>query len=209
MIFFLAVPFLVLGCVCFLVCATIRPLRRFALSSALWCVACVPCLFSILAAVLLWSFGVDAAHRFVRPDFGTAISCPSSIISWLDPHDHGGLYHHHWSNSHNLPTRNHHPSPDACSFPYLRGCGQLRRRYSYLLFCYFCLRNALALANYLRARRRDWSSIRVWACICLFQRCFQFSRLLSTAFASCNSRRVHEHLSYCHLSSHLCAKMEY
>jgi len=81
MILFIAFPFLVMGCVCFLLCAAIPPLRRFALSSSLWCLACVPCLFGILAAVVLWSLGVHALRRLMKPDFGASLSLHQT--SWL------------------------------------------------------------------------------------------------------------------------------
>jgi hypothetical protein len=84
MILFIAFPFLAMGCVCFLLCAVIPPLRRFALSSSLWCVACVPCLFAILAAVVLWSLGVDALQRLMKPDFGASLSLhQTSWLGWL------------------------------------------------------------------------------------------------------------------------------
>jgi hypothetical protein len=84
MILFLAVPFLTIGCVCFLLCAAIPALRRFALSSSLWCVACVPCLFAILAAVILWSLGVDALGRLLKPDFGVSLSVhQTSRLGWF------------------------------------------------------------------------------------------------------------------------------
>jgi hypothetical protein len=84
MIFFVAFPFVAIGCICFLLCAVIRPLRRFALSSSLWCVACVPCLLAILAAVILWSLGVDALRRLVKPDFGTTFGFhQTSWLGWI------------------------------------------------------------------------------------------------------------------------------
>jgi hypothetical protein len=51
------------------------------LASSLWCVACVPCLIAILAAVILWSLGVDALQRLLKPDFGTSLSFHHA--SWL------------------------------------------------------------------------------------------------------------------------------
>jgi hypothetical protein len=84
MILFIAFPFLAMGCVCFLLCAAIPPLRRFALSSSLWCVACVPCLFAILATVVLWSLGVDALQRLMKRDFGASLSVhQTSWLGWL------------------------------------------------------------------------------------------------------------------------------
>jgi hypothetical protein len=84
MILFIVFPFLTIGCVCFLLYAAIRPLRRFALSSSLWCVACVPCLLAIFAAVILWSIGVDALRRFLKPDFGTTFSFHQpSLLGWV------------------------------------------------------------------------------------------------------------------------------
>jgi hypothetical protein len=81
MILFIVFPFLALGCVCFLVCAAIPPFRRFALSSSLWCVACVPCLLAILTAVVLCSLGVNALQRLMKPDFGASLGVYQT--SWL------------------------------------------------------------------------------------------------------------------------------
>jgi len=84
MILFVAFPFLAAGCACFLICAAISPLRRFALSSSLWCVTCIPCLIAILAAVILWSLGIDALQRLMKPDFGTSLGFhQASWIGWL------------------------------------------------------------------------------------------------------------------------------
>ncbi len=84
MILFIVFPFLALGCVCFLVCTVIAPLRRFALSSSLWWVACVPFLFAILAAIILFSLGIDAFHRLLKPDFGASLSVhQTSWQGWL------------------------------------------------------------------------------------------------------------------------------
>jgi hypothetical protein len=84
MIFFIAFPLLAVGCACFLLCAAVPPLRRFALSSSLWCIACIPCLFAFLAAVVLWSLGVDALRRILRMDFGASLSFhQTSLLGWF------------------------------------------------------------------------------------------------------------------------------
>ncbi|HEY1993459.1 MAG TPA: hypothetical protein VGG81_03575 [Edaphobacter sp.] len=84
MIFFIAFPFLAVGCACFLLGAAVPPLRRFALSSSLWCIACIPCLFAFLAAVVLWSLGVDALRRLLRMDFGASLSFhQTSLLGWF------------------------------------------------------------------------------------------------------------------------------
>jgi hypothetical protein len=81
MILFIAFPFLAAGCACFLLCAAIPRLRRFALSSSLWWVACIPCLFAILTGLILWSLGLDALRRLFRPDLAASLSVHQ--ISWL------------------------------------------------------------------------------------------------------------------------------
>jgi hypothetical protein len=81
MVLFVAFPFLAFGCASFLLCAAIPPLRRFALSSSLWCVACVPCLLTILAAIIVCSAGAEAFHRFFKLDFDASVSFHQT--SWL------------------------------------------------------------------------------------------------------------------------------
>jgi hypothetical protein len=84
MILFIVFPFLAVGCAIFLLCTAIPPLRRFALSSSLWCVACVPCLLAILPAIILCSLGVDAFHRLFKPYFGASLSVhQTSWQGWL------------------------------------------------------------------------------------------------------------------------------
>src|SRR5271170_2997877 len=84
MILFIVFPFLAAGCVSFLVCAAIPPLRRFALSGSLWCVACVPCLLAILTVIVLWSAGAYALRQFFKLDPVTSISVhQTSWIGWL------------------------------------------------------------------------------------------------------------------------------
>ena len=84
MILFVVFPFLAIGCASFLFCAAIPPLRRYALSSSLWWVACVPCLLAILAAIILWSAGLYALRQFFKPSFGTSISMhQTSLTGWF------------------------------------------------------------------------------------------------------------------------------
>jgi hypothetical protein len=82
MILFIAFPFVAAGCAAFLFCAAIPPLRRFALSSSLWCVACVPCLLVIFATVILWSAGITALQKLLQSPF--AISAGVHRSSWTD-----------------------------------------------------------------------------------------------------------------------------
>jgi hypothetical protein len=57
-----ATPFLLSGCVAFLICAFIPQIRRFALSASLWCVACGPCLAAVFIALVLVEKGANTIH---------------------------------------------------------------------------------------------------------------------------------------------------
>jgi hypothetical protein len=59
---FLILPFFFAGVIAFLICATLRPLRRFAFSSALWFVALLPAVFGSL---LLLGLGKAATEQMV------------------------------------------------------------------------------------------------------------------------------------------------
>jgi hypothetical protein len=47
-----------MGCAAFLICALLPPLRRFALGTSLWFVACFPCLLTVVASVVAISLGI-------------------------------------------------------------------------------------------------------------------------------------------------------
>jgi hypothetical protein len=59
MLAFLVLPFLFAGVIAFFVCVVARPLRRFALSSALWFVALLPGLVTGLVIGGLWGAAVE------------------------------------------------------------------------------------------------------------------------------------------------------
>jgi len=63
MIFEIAIPFLALGSASFLICAAIPQLRRFALSTSLWCLAFAFCLIAVVIALLFVSTGFAALHE--------------------------------------------------------------------------------------------------------------------------------------------------
>jgi hypothetical protein len=84
MIFFIVFPFLALGCAAFLFSAAIPKLRRFALSSSLWCVACAICLIAVVITLALIGTGIAALHGlFQRPFLGSMHFGQSSWIGWL------------------------------------------------------------------------------------------------------------------------------
>jgi hypothetical protein len=83
MISFIAFPFLALGCVTFLLCAAIPPLRKFALGSSLWCVACVPCLWIMFILIVLLNLGADALHKTLSWDLNTATHFHQRGMAWL------------------------------------------------------------------------------------------------------------------------------
>jgi hypothetical protein len=58
---FFAAPFLVSGCIAFLVCAVIPQLRRFTLASSLWCISFGACILTALIFVVLATNGAAVA----------------------------------------------------------------------------------------------------------------------------------------------------
>jgi len=74
---FLALPFLALGCIAFLVCACASPLRRFALSASLFFVVCIPIVFAEGAIILFASMGASALNATLDSELP-----PSMHPSW-------------------------------------------------------------------------------------------------------------------------------
>jgi len=182
MILFIAFPFLAAGCACFLFCAAIPRLRRFALSGSLWWVACIPCLFAILTGLILWSLGLDALRRLLRPDLAASLSVHQT--SWLG-----------WLLAiitlvvtvtgataitliHGIIVRR----LTLALFSPVRRWGQFRRRCPHLLFCPLRLRNTPAFAYSFSPRSSAKPVSRFRACLCLFQERLRLSWFLSTAF---------------------------
>ena len=84
MIFFIVFPFLAIGCVTFLICSVIPPLRRFTLSASLWCVACIPCLMASLIMCGLSSIGLHKILALLQWNNGSDITFhQTSWSGWL------------------------------------------------------------------------------------------------------------------------------
>lgn len=85
MIFFIAFPLFAIGCAAFLICASVPPFRRFALSSSLWFAACFPCFLVVFAGIVAINFGIDRLtplfHR-TEPgiELGSYVSGRSGIL---------------------------------------------------------------------------------------------------------------------------------
>jgi hypothetical protein len=82
MIFILFIPFLMLGCTAFLICAAVPPIQRFALGVSLWCVAWIPGMMAILTVVIFFSVGADALRRWVHWDPGASLAFNHHGLSW-------------------------------------------------------------------------------------------------------------------------------
>jgi hypothetical protein len=116
MVLFVAFPFLAFGCASFLLCAAIPPLRRFALSSSLWCVACVPCLLTILAAIIVCSAGAGSLSSLLQVRFRRFCELSSNILAGLGHRNHFVRPHRGWSDIHNHRSRNYHSSLHTALF---------------------------------------------------------------------------------------------
>jgi hypothetical protein len=66
MIFFLIIPFFMLGCAVFLICAAIPFLRRYALSASLWCLCLAPWLFGMIFLALLFGLATYTLSNLLR-----------------------------------------------------------------------------------------------------------------------------------------------
>lgn len=84
MIFLLVFPFLTMGCVAFLACSAIPPLRRYALGASLWCVACIPCLIATFIAYGLANLGLTKLLPLLKwnDSYGVSFSKASWTV-WL------------------------------------------------------------------------------------------------------------------------------
>lgn len=65
MFLFFAFPFVASGCLAFLICCTVKTLRRFALGCSLWCVASLPC--TTISLIIVSSF----IHKYVSFDIAS------------------------------------------------------------------------------------------------------------------------------------------
>jgi len=82
MIFFLAFPLTALGCAAFVICSFAPPLRRFALSSSLWFVACFPFFLAVAAGILAIVFGADRLTSLLHRS-GTLKDIGSHMPDWI------------------------------------------------------------------------------------------------------------------------------
>jgi hypothetical protein len=144
MVLFVAFPFLAFGCASFLLCAAIPPLRRFALSSSLWCVACVPCLLTILAAIIVCSAGAGSLSSLLQVRFRRFCELSSNILAGLGHRNHFVRPHRGWSDIHNHRSRNYHSSLHTGSFPPVCRRCQFRSWHTHLFFRSFRLRHSPA-----------------------------------------------------------------
>jgi len=84
MIFVLVFPFLTLGCIAFLACSAIPPLRRYALGASLWCAACIPCLIATFITYGLAILGLTKLRPLLRWNGSHMVGFfKPSWIGWL------------------------------------------------------------------------------------------------------------------------------